>query len=99
MLPADLPALWTEELSQALEMATQRSFVPDAEGTGTVLLAAPFGDLDPHFGTDSAAAHELSGAVRLECDWPGLRRDVDTAADLAAVRALGWTYAGHRLRV
>ncbi|GIH04489.1 2-phospho-L-lactate guanylyltransferase [Rhizocola hellebori] len=98
-IPADLPALRPAELTQALELCTTRSFVPDAEGTGTVLLAAPFGDLDPRFGPGSADAHESSGAVRLSGDWPTLRRDVDTLADLAAVKALGWSHAGHHLRV
>jgi 2-phospho-L-lactate guanylyltransferase len=66
--------------------------VPDLPGTGTVLLAAPAGvPLDPRFGVGSAAAHEASGARRLDGDWPTLRRDVDTADDLAAAYALGWT--------
>jgi 2-phospho-L-lactate guanylyltransferase len=98
-IPADLPALRAAELTQALGLCVQRSFVPDFAGTGTVLLAAPLGDLDPRFGPDSAQAHEHSGAVRLAGDWPSLRRDVDTLADLEAVEALGWTHAGHRLRV
>jgi 2-phospho-L-lactate guanylyltransferase len=99
VLPADLPALRTGELTEALGLCTVRSFVPDAEGTGTVLLAAPDGDLRPAFGPDSARIHELGGARRLDGDWPTLRRDVDTAADLAAVQALGWSHAGHRLHV
>jgi 2-phospho-L-lactate guanylyltransferase len=99
-IPADLPALRPAELTEALSLCSgARSFVPDAEGTGTVLLAAPRGDLDPRFGPGSAEAHERSGAVRLSGDWPTLRRDVDTLADLEAVKALGWCHAGHRLRV
>jgi len=98
-LPADLPALRPAELTEALGLCTARSFVPDADGTGTVLLAAPFGDLNPLFGQGSAAAHERSGATPLHGRWPTLRRDVDTLADLQAVEALGWSYAGHRLRV
>ncbi len=98
-IPADLPALRTAELTEALHLCVERSFVSDAEGTGTVLLAAPSGELDPRFGAGSAAEHERSGAVRLQGDWPTLRRDVDTFADLAAAQALGWTHAGHRLRV
>lgn len=90
-LTADVPALRPAELSAALALCSTRSFVPDLAGTGTVLLAAPPGvPLDPHFGPGSAAAHAASGAVRLDGDWPTLRRDVDTAGDLAAVRALGW---------
>ncbi len=91
-LTADIPAVRPAELSAALTAADVRSFVPDAPGTGTVLLAAPAGvPLDPRFGAGSAAAHEASGAVRLDGDWPTLRRDVDTADDLAAAYALGWS--------
>ncbi|MEV4416906.1 2-phospho-L-lactate guanylyltransferase [Catellatospora sp. NPDC049609] len=89
-LPADLPALRPVELAQALAAARgRRAFVPDADGVGTVLLvAAPGAALDPRFGTASAAAHERTGAIRLAGRWPTLRRDVDTADDLAVVR--GW---------
>lgn len=92
-LAADLPALRPAELAAALDAAAtagRRCFVPDALGTGTVLLAAPPGvDLDPRFGAGSAAAHETSGALRLAGDWPTLRRDVDTVHDLAAAIRLG----------
>jgi 2-phospho-L-lactate/phosphoenolpyruvate guanylyltransferase len=37
----------------------------------------------------SASAHERSGALRIAGSWPGLRRDVDTAADLREAAALG----------
>jgi 2-phospho-L-lactate guanylyltransferase len=70
--------------------AAGRGFAADADGTGTVLLTAPAGgQLDPRFGPGSAAAHAASGAVPLDGAWPGLRRDVDTAADLAAAAVLG----------
>lgn len=92
-LAADLPALHPAELTAALEAASRtagRCFVPDAPGTGTVLLAAPPGvPLDPRFGPGSAAAHRASGAVAVDGDWPSLRRDVDTPADLAAAVVLG----------
>jgi 2-phospho-L-lactate guanylyltransferase len=92
-LAADLPALRPSELTSALVAATaavRRCFVPDAPGTGTTLLAAPPGAaLDPRFGPGSAAAHAGSGARRLEGTWPSLRRDVDTAADLAEAARLG----------
>lgn len=91
-LAADLPALRTADLSAALAAARSaaRCFVPDATGTGTVLLTAAVGvPLDPRFGARSAAAHLASGAVRLAGPWPSLRRDVDTPADLAAAAALG----------
>ncbi|MFS8478356.1 MAG: 2-phospho-L-lactate guanylyltransferase [Micromonosporaceae bacterium] len=92
-LAGDLPALRPAELAAALDAATalgRRCFVPDAPGSGTVLLAAPAGvDLDPRFGAGSARAHEASGAAPLAGDWPTLRRDVDTAADLASASRLG----------
>lgn len=95
-LPADLPALRPAELAQALAAAAgRRAFVPDAAGVGTVLLvAAPGRPLEPRFGPGSAAAHERSGAARLAGDWPTLRRDVDTADDLAVVRGWGLLSAG-----
>ncbi|WP_204294837.1 2-phospho-L-lactate guanylyltransferase [Actinoplanes campanulatus] len=90
VLAGDLPALRPEHLDEALGRVSARSFVPDAAGIGTVLLAAPPGrPLDPRFGGPSAAAHAASGAVRLVREWPGLRQDVDTAADLDAVLTLG----------
>jgi 2-phospho-L-lactate guanylyltransferase len=95
-LAADLPALRPAELTAALRAAADlagprmRGYVPDAAGTGTVLLAAPPGlCLEPCFGPGSAAAHAASGAVALEGVWPGLRRDVDTPADLEYAAALG----------
>jgi 2-phospho-L-lactate guanylyltransferase len=90
VLAGDLPALRPEQLDDALAAAARRSFVADAAGTGTVLLAAAAGEpLDPRFGLGSAVAHAASGAVPLAGEWPGLRQDVDTPADLAAVLALG----------
>jgi 2-phospho-L-lactate/phosphoenolpyruvate guanylyltransferase len=90
VLAGDLPALRPSELSAALSQAGSRSFVADAAGTGTVLLAVPPGrELDPRFGIGSAVAHERSGARPLSGDWPGLRQDVDTPDDLATVMALG----------
>ncbi|MDG4767260.1 2-phospho-L-lactate guanylyltransferase [Solwaraspora sp. WMMD406] len=96
-LTADLPALRPAELTAALTAVRASAgaapagwFVPDAAGTGTVLLAAPAGTaLRPCFGVDSARRHTASGVVRLDGDWPTLRRDVDTAADLAEATALG----------
>jgi 2-phospho-L-lactate guanylyltransferase len=100
-LAGDLPALRPEELAAALAAAhsaglgagdgpAARCFAADVAGTGTVLLTARAGsDLDPRFGPGSAAAHAASGARPLSGAWPGLRRDVDTAADLAAAAALG----------
>lgn len=93
-LQADLPALRPEELAAAVarfaELGAVRAYHPDADGTGTtLLLAAPGAPLDPRFGAGSAARHALSGAVRLDGVWPGLRHDVDTEEDLRAAAQLG----------
>ena len=96
-LQADLPALRPDELDDAIAAAlalfdggARRAFVADAEGTGTTfLLAAPGAELDPRFGVGSAREHERSGARRIAGPWPGLRRDVDTAADLREATDLG----------
>lgn len=98
LLP-DVPAAGAQDVGRALRAvraaltarpAAAMVVVPDAEGTGSVLLAARSADaLDPAFGPDSAAEHTRRGAVRLDLDLPGLRRDVDTPADLCAVLALG----------
>jgi 2-phospho-L-lactate/phosphoenolpyruvate guanylyltransferase len=92
-LLADVPALRSAELTDALHKAAgtcTRAYVADHAGTGTTLLIAPAGiELDPHFGPGSAAAHAASGAAALDGDWPSLRLDVDTAADLAAAAHVG----------
>ncbi|WP_350274598.1 2-phospho-L-lactate guanylyltransferase [Kribbella sp. HUAS MG21] len=91
-LSADLPALRPAELTAALAACTApRSFVVDLPGTGTTLLAAAPGvPLDPRFGLGSALAHQASGAVPIELTTiESVRRDVDTAADLAHAVQLG----------
>jgi 2-phospho-L-lactate guanylyltransferase len=90
-LVGDLPALRRAELTGALRQASERprSFVRDADGTGTTLLAVTAGTaLHPQFGVGSAARHAGSGAVALDAG-PGLRQDVDTIDDLAVAVALG----------
>lgn len=91
LLLADLPALRPDELDAALTAAAghERAMVPDAEGTGTTLLTASRAELlRPAFGPGSRAAHERAGH-RVVAAGPGLRRDVDTADDLAAAVRLG----------
>jgi 2-phospho-L-lactate/phosphoenolpyruvate guanylyltransferase len=96
-LQADLPALRSEELDDAVAAfaavcaaGRDRAFCADAQGSGTTLLLAAAGvRLDPRFGARSAARHRVSGAVELTGTWPGLRRDVDTGDDLCAAAALG----------
>jgi 2-phospho-L-lactate guanylyltransferase len=91
VLQGDLPALQTQELSEAVAAARhhRRSFVADRLATGTAALFAFGSALDPKFGLDSSARHRRSGAIELTGAWPGLRCDVDTPADLAAARRLG----------
>lgn len=91
-LQADLPALRPDELSDMLATAPAgaRSLVVDHTGTGTAALLARAGTpLRPRFGPASAARHIADGAVELGGDWPGLRLDVDTVADLDRVSDLG----------
>ncbi|MEJ5914926.1 2-phospho-L-lactate guanylyltransferase [Pseudokineococcus sp. 1T1Z-3] len=99
VLLADLPALDPVELARALAEAAGAladgacaALLPDAEGSGTALLAAagPEG-LRTAYGAGSAERHEALGARRLAPvpDLPTVRRDVDTPADLQAARRLG----------
>jgi 2-phospho-L-lactate guanylyltransferase len=89
-LVGDLPALRPEELAAALAeaVAHDRSYVPDAAGTGTTMLAVrPGTPLEPAFGPGSASRH-ATAATALPAG-PGLRQDVDTEADLWAAAELG----------
>lgn len=91
VLLGDLPALRPADLAAALAACRRAgtAFVPDADGDGTVLLAATEpASLRPAFGAGSARAHERH-AARLDLDLPRLRRDVDVAADLARAARLG----------
>jgi 2-phospho-L-lactate guanylyltransferase len=98
VLLGDLPALHPDDLDQALQAVSAAleggrapmAAVPDAQGSGTVLLAAASPrHLVPRFGPGSARRHLDAGAVLLELDLPRLRQDVDTRADLDAAAALG----------
>lgn len=90
VLLGDLPALRPEDVRDALTRcgAYPAAVVPDADTTGTVLLTALGEPPAPRFGAGSAARH-AEGAEVLELDLPRLRRDVDTAGDLATALALG----------
>jgi len=92
-LSADLPALRPAELARALTGAAAwpTAFVADAAGDGTTLYtAAPGAAFRPAFGLASRARHAAGGATELGlADIPGLRRDVDTPADLRGAAALG----------
>jgi 2-phospho-L-lactate guanylyltransferase len=91
VLLGDLPALQIGELVAALDEAERLplAFVPDADGIGTVLITALEGVAHrAAFGGASRAAHLAAGYVELEVDaGSGLRRDVDTREQLAALAA------------
>jgi 2-phospho-L-lactate guanylyltransferase len=92
VLLADLPALRAAELDAALAAAgpAEAIVVADLDGTGTTLLASRLPELlRPEFGTGSLRRHLEAGARVVQETGPGLRRDVDGLADLAAARALG----------
>lgn len=99
VLLGDLPALRPGDLTAGLAAAqatldacprAPMVALPDADGTGTVLLGARrTADLDPAFGPGSMAEHLVRGAVAVHLDAPRLRRDVDTPDDLCAALALG----------
>jgi 2-phospho-L-lactate/phosphoenolpyruvate guanylyltransferase len=92
-LSADLPALRPGEIGRALRAAAAwpTAFVADAAGDGTTLYtAAPGAPFRPAFGLGSRARHAAEGATELDlAGVPGLRRDVDTPADLRGAAALG----------
>jgi 2-phospho-L-lactate guanylyltransferase len=103
ILLGDVPAVRPDDLCVALWTAAvvlgerqvevhrgAMAVVPDAEGTGTVLLAAlSAADLAPAFGPASFAEHERRGAVAIGWELHRLRRDVDTPDDLWDAAALG----------
>lgn len=92
-LTADLPALSADELTAALTAASSvtQAFVADAAGSGTTLYtASPGAAFRPRFGPQSRARHREAGAVELDLSGiPGLRRDVDTLADLREAARIG----------
>ncbi|MDP3969616.1 MAG: 2-phospho-L-lactate guanylyltransferase [Nocardioides sp.] len=93
-LCADLPAASPRSLEVLLRLAPPgEAFVADAEGRGTTALLTPASTpFRSSFGPGSRDAHlaagmlDLSESEQLEA---GLRRDVDTLADLRSVLALG----------
>ena len=92
-LLGDLPALRPFDLDTALEAAetVERGVVADAEGEGSTLVTARAGATWlSAFGEDSFSRHKLLGCTPLDVPVDStLRRDVDTAEQLAAASALG----------
>lgn len=92
-LLGDLPSLRPADLADALRAAASvdRGVVADAEGTGSTLVTARAGVAwQSSFGDGSFERHVLLGCTPLAVpDASTLRRDVDTAEQLAAARALG----------
>jgi 2-phospho-L-lactate guanylyltransferase len=100
VLLGDVPGMRSFELEEALALALAGEhslvMVADADDTGTVLLAARNpADHRPQFGVGSRAAHGAAGYVELAIPaMSGLRRDVDTADQLAALGTrVGWRTA------
>jgi 2-phospho-L-lactate guanylyltransferase len=100
-VPGDCPTLDPAELTALLEGdARETVIVPDRHGTGTnALLLAPPDAIAPSFGPDSCTRHHaLALAAGVSCRIervPSLLLDVDTGADLDALRT---RLAGHPAR-
>ena len=85
VVPADLAYLSAEVLSSALAAlaAAGKAHVPDLDGTGTTLVAAPTASaIDPHYGLGSSELHAAAGFERLESVDPRARSDIDQLDDL-----------------
>ena len=94
-VPGDCPTLDPDDLETLLDAPAggkpEVVIVPDRHGTGTNgLLLAPPDAIPPSFGPDSCERHRaLAHAAGLVCRIeraPSLLLDIDTGADLAALR-------------
>jgi 2-phospho-L-lactate/phosphoenolpyruvate guanylyltransferase len=91
-IPGDCPALDPRELDALLERTDAGVvIVPDRHGLGTNgLLLSPPDAIEPSFGADSCERHRaLAAAAGVSCrvERPAsLLLDIDTGADLAALR-------------
>jgi 2-phospho-L-lactate/phosphoenolpyruvate guanylyltransferase len=106
-VPGDCPALDPAELERLLGEppggAAEVVILPDRHGSGTNgLLLTPGDAIPPAFGPDSCERHQaLARAAGVVCRVervPSLLLDVDTGADLAALRELLSSVAGRALR-
>jgi 2-phospho-L-lactate/phosphoenolpyruvate guanylyltransferase len=93
ILAADLPAATGSAVESLLAAVSTpgRWVLPDVESVGsTGLLMGPDTVVVPDFGEGSLARHRAAGADIVEASGiDGLRRDVDTAAQLAEAVRLG----------
>jgi 2-phospho-L-lactate guanylyltransferase len=94
VLLADLPALRSKDIDQAMDEAAGRyAMCTDRDGTGTTLLLSDTaGQITPQFGPCSATHHRRTGAVPLIQTLSSLRHDVDTLPDLMSATQLGIGY-------
>jgi 2-phospho-L-lactate guanylyltransferase len=105
LVPGDCPALdgaAIEALLRAAPPPPSVTAVADRHGEGTnALLLAPPAVIEPGFGPGSLERHRAraaaSGAAWRTVELPGLLLDIDTAEDLAALRA-ALSSAGPRTR-
>jgi 2-phospho-L-lactate/phosphoenolpyruvate guanylyltransferase len=96
LVPGDCPALDHDTLEALLEPPDAPpavTIVPDRHGGGTnALLLSPPDAIEPGFGPGSFARHReragAAGAAWRVAQLPGLLLDIDTPADLAALREL-----------
>jgi 2-phospho-L-lactate guanylyltransferase len=91
LVPGDCPAIDPREVSALLGRRGGVVIVPDRHGSGTnALLLEPPQVMPPSFGAGSFARHaalaRAAGAEVKVAELPSLSLDVDTPADLAALR-------------
>lgn len=82
VIAADLPYVTTEDVEALLAAADPVAVAPSPDGRTNAVAARPPAAFVPSYGEGSAVRH---GGVRVER--PGLARDIDTPADLAAFEA------------
>ncbi len=94
VISADLPLLQPADVAAVIRAGMRHSLViaPSADAVGTnALLLPPTVAFQPVFGHASLAAHRLRaralGLRAVELHRPGLAFDLDTPADLAALRS------------
>lgn len=90
---ADLPRLTTADVSLVLDHDTDVVVAPTGDGGTGGLLRRPPEVIPTAYGTASARRHrrlaDLAGATITEVTTPGFRDDIDTIADLVALRRGG----------